>query len=203
MIFNKLFAGYCKTLENDRILPPPSPLTNNFLSNVVVNVPDILKIISKLNPKKAHGMDGISIELIKKCQNEIALPLKMIFDKCLATGIYPNIWKRANVQPVHKKDSRQIPSNYRPISLLCICGKIFEKILFDQMYSFFISNNLITENQSGFRPGDSTINQLTSITHEIFSSFEQFDETRALFLDISKAFDKTWHDGLIYKPNNF
>ena len=67
------------------------------------------------------------------------------------------------------------------------------------MYAFFKVNNLISPNQSGFRPGDSTINQLLSIAHEIFVGFEDFDETRAVFLDISKAFDKTWHDGLIYK----
>ena len=71
------------------------------------------------------------------------------------------------------------------------------------MYTFLNANDLITEHQSGFRPGDSTINQLTSITHEIYSAFEQFDETRAIFLDISKAFDKTWHDGLIFKLKKF
>ncbi|MCH2390413.1 MAG: reverse transcriptase family protein, partial [Nitrospinales bacterium] len=204
MCFNKLFAGYCKTLVNNSILPPsPNPRTNSTLSGVEIHVSEIISIIGKLNPKKAHGIDGISIELIRKCKNEVAIPLKLIFEKCLETGIYPSLWKKANVQPVHKKDSRQIVGNYRPISLLCISGKIFEKIIFDQMYSFFNANNLITEHQSGFRPGDSTINQLTSITHEIFASFEDYDETRALFLDISKAFDKTWHDGLIFKLKGF
>ena len=202
--FNKLFAGHCKIFDNDSVLPPnPTPRTINRLGDVVIQVTDIISIIDKLNPKKAHGIDGISIELIKKCKNEIALPLKIIFEKCLLTGTYPELWKKANVQPVHKKDSRQIASNYRPISLLCVSGKIFEKIIFDQMYNFFNENNLITEHQSGFRPGDSTINQLMSITHEIFASFEDYDETRAVFLDISKAFDKTWHDGLVYKLKNF
>ncbi|MCH2389802.1 MAG: hypothetical protein MK234_03870 [Nitrospinales bacterium] len=202
--FNKLFAGHCNTLDNDSVLPPsPTPLTNNTLGNVTIRTSDILSIIEKLNPKKAHGVDGVSIELIKKCKNEIALPLKIIFEKCLETGSYPSLWKKANIQPVHKKDSRQIATNYRPISLLCICGKFFEKIIFDQMYTFFNDNNLITEHQSGFRPGDSTINQLTSISHEIYSAFEQYDETRAIFLDISKAFDKTWHDGLIFKLKKF
>ena len=70
------------------------------------------------------------------------------------------------------------------------------------MYSFLHSNLLLSEHQSGFRPGDSTINQLLSVTHEIFSSFELFNETRAAFLDLSKAFDKTWHEGLIYKLKN-
>ena len=67
------------------------------------------------------------------------------------------------------------------------------------MFKFFIDNNLISPNQSGFRPGDSCINQLLSITHEIYSSLDEGYEVRGVFLDISKAFDKVWHDGLIYK----
>ena len=76
-----------------------------------------------------------------------------------------------------------------PISLLHICGMIPEKIICDQVYSFLNENKLISKNQSGFRPGDSTIYQLISITSNIYDSFEKYDETRALFLDISKAFD--------------
>ena len=67
------------------------------------------------------------------------------------------------------------------------------------MYGFLHSNNLISDNQSGFRPGDSTINQLLSITHDIYVSFENQSETRAVFLDISKDFDKVWHEGHLFK----
>ena len=88
------------------------------------------------------------------------------------------------------KNSRQIISNYRPISLLPICSKILEKIVFDQVYAFLNTNNLLSVNQSGFRPGDSTIYQLLSITSTIYDSFENYDETRAIFLDISIAFDR-------------
>ena len=80
-----------------------------------------------------------------------------------------------------------------------ICGKIIEKIIFDKVYSFSNSNNLISKRQSGFRPNDSTIYQLISITSRIYKSFENYDETRAVFPDISKAFDKVWHDGVIHK----
>ena len=119
--------------------------------------------------------------------------------KCIREGSFPDLWKKANIQPVHKKSSRQIKTKYRPISLLPIFSKIFEKIIFDSLYEFLHSNNLISANQSGFRPGDSTINQLLSITHDIFVSFEKQSETRAVFLDISKAFDKVWHEGLLFK----
>ena len=90
-------------------------------------------------------------------------------------------------------------SNYRPISLLPICGKLLEKIVFDQVYFYLNLNNLLSKNQSGFRSGDSTIYQLISIPSSIYKSFENYDETRAVFLDISKAFDKVWHAGLIHK----
>ena len=93
----------------------------------------------------------------------------------------------------------QILKNYRPISLLPIAGKNFERLLYGRMFEFFIANNLISKNQSGFRPGDSCINQLLSITHEIYQSFDDNLEVRAVFLDISKAFDKFWHKGLIFK----
>ena len=122
--------------------------------------------------------------MLKLCPSEVALPLSLIFKKCIESGVFPTEWKRANVQPVHKKNSCQTESNYRPISLLPICSKIFEKITFDNMYAFFTENNLPSKHQSGFRPGDSTINQLLSLTTEIFNAFEDFDETRAVFLDI-------------------
>ena len=158
-----------------------------------------MSIIKKLDTKKAHGFDGISAAMLKLCPDEVARPLCLIFNKCISTGSFPTAWKHANVQPVHKKNSRQDKSNYRPISLLTICSKIYEKIIFDSLYSFLIENHLLSPNQSGFRPGDSTINQLLAITTEIYNSFEKRQETRAAFLDISKAFDKVWHPGLIFK----
>ena len=77
--------------------------------------------------------------------------------------------------------------------------------MFDAIYEFLCENQLLTPNQSGFRPGDSTISQLLSIAHKIYSAFEEFPsrETRAVFLDISKAFDKVWHDGLLFKLKSY
>ena len=85
------------------------------------------------------------------------------------------------------------------MSLLPIGGKILERLMFNEMFNFFIENKLISSNQSGFKPGDSSINQLLSITHEIYESFDEGLEVRSVFLDISKAFGKVWHDGIIYK----
>ena len=111
------------------------------------------------------------------------------------------MWKLANVTPIYKKGDKQLIKNYRPISLLPICGKMFEKIIFNNLYSYLNANNLITKNQSGFRPGDSTTNQLLYIVNEIHKAFKDPKslEGCAVFLDISKAFGKVWHDGLILK----
>ena len=113
--------------------------------------------------------------------------------------MFPSEWKKGNVVPFYQKGDKQNLKNYRPVSLLLICRKFFERLIFNEMFSFFLANNLLAPNQSGFKPGDSCINQLLSITHEIYSSFDDGFEVRSVFLDISKAFDKVWHEGIIFK----
>ena len=111
------------------------------------------------------------------------------------------MWKLANVTPIFKKGYKQLIKNYRPISLLPICGTIFEKMIFNNLYSYLNTNNHISKNQSGFRPGDSTTNEPLYIVSEIYDAFDNPKslEVRAVFLDISKAFDNVWHDGLVFK----
>ena len=129
----------------------------------------------------------------------ICKPLELIFKQALTTDVFLSEWKKANIVPCYKKGGKQNLKNYRPVSLLPICGKIFERLIFSEMFSFFLAKNLLAPNQSGFKPGDSCMNQLLSITHEIYSSFDGGFEVRSVFLDISKAFDKVWHEGIIFK----
>ena len=139
--------------------------------------------------------------MIKICDDSLVGPLGLIFEKSLVTGNCSSNWKKAKVIPVHKKESRQYKKNYRPISLLPVFGKIYDKLIFDAIYIHICQNNLIASNQSGFRLGDSTINQLLLITNKIYSSFDETPprETGAVFFDLSKAFDRIWHDGLLYR----
>ena len=105
---------------------------------------DIVSIIRKINPNKATGSDRISGHMLLLCEETVALPLQLIFKNILYTSKYPDIWKLANVTPRFKKGNKQLVGDYRPISLLPICGKIFEKIIFDQIYVYLNTNNLIT-----------------------------------------------------------
>jgi hypothetical protein len=104
----------------------------------------------------------------------------------------------ANVIPIFKKDDRQSKLNYRPVSLLISLSKIMEKIVFTRLYNFLLEIQFLNRFQSGFRPGDSTVNQLILIVHKIYEALESGKEVRMVFLDISKAFDKVWHKGRIY-----
>ena len=149
---------------------------------------NILKIIKDLNPAKAHGHDGISIRMIKMCEKSIIAPLKIIFNKALLSNTFPDTWKRRNIVPVHKKESKQLVKNYRPISLLLICGKIFEKVIYNALFDYLKTNELLVNCQSGFLPGDSCISQLLSITHNIYKAFDGNPslEVRVSFLTFPK-----------------
>ena len=107
----------------------------------------------------------------------------------------------SNIIPADRKNDKQLIENYRPISLLPVFGKIFEKVVFNGIYNFLLNKRLLNPNQSGFRPSVSCINQLLGITHEIFESFycNPSLQVRSAFQDISKAFDRVWHKGLLYK----
>ena len=158
-------------------------VTEKSIKNVSFSKNDILLLIQGLNSNKAHGWDDISSKMIKICDESIVDPLYIIFKNCVERGIFPSKWKRANVTPIHKKDEKNLVKNYRPISLLPLFGKIFEKLIFNNLYSYLKENGLISSKQSGFTKGDSTINQLLSIVEMIHASFDcqPTKEVRAIF----------------------
>ena len=201
-LFNHFLVYQCSLLSNNSVLPTNLPqLTSKCLDSIHFSISDIAKIISRLDPNKAHGHDMLSIRMIKLCGNSIYKPLLIIFKDCLNEGKFPHECIKGNVVAIHKKGNKQSLENYWPISLLPICRKNFERLIFNKMFTFFTGNNLIYPNQSGFRLGDSCVNQLLAITHEIYKSFDEAFEVKGVFLDISKAFDKLWHEGLLLKLN--
>ena len=153
-LFNSFFAKQCSLIETGSTIPSNIlRKTDKSLNNINFSENDILSVIRKLDPNKAHGHDQISIRMLQICDKSISKPMYLVFSSCMESGIFPAEWKMANVVPVYKKDDKQNVKNYRPVSLLPIFGKIFERLIYKDMYSFFIENNLISQNQSGFKQG--------------------------------------------------
>ena len=179
---------------------PHVPLrTRNALSDISVDVSEVQHILSKLDINKALGSDGVSPHLLRNCAQEVAPILTTIFQYCLKKGKWPQIWKVARIVPVHKKEAKSLPKNYRPISLLPIQAKIFEEIIIKPMKEFLNKNRLLSERQFGFTAGKSSSDLLLLMTQKWVQHLDKTDETRVIALDIAGAFDTVWHEGLLAK----
>ena len=108
--------------------------------------------------------------MLKTCDSVVVEPLSLIFKNCIDSGIFPNLWKKSHIIPTHKKNDKRCINNYRPVSLLPICGKIFERIIYNPVYLCLENNDLLNPHQSGFRSNDSCIYQLLSIDHSIMQT---------------------------------
>ena len=124
-VFNEFFAKQCSLLPNDSSIPAFTPKCDKILSSVGIDRSKVLSLVRSLDSKKAHGCDDLSIAMLKICDLAIVEPLSLIYEKCLESGKYPSLWKKANVLPIHKKESCQLKKNYRPTSMLPVCGKLF------------------------------------------------------------------------------
>ena len=122
----------------------------------------------------------------------------MLFNISLHNAIFLTDWKKADVCPVFKKDNPQLISNYRPISLLSPTSKVLERIVYNRLYEYCFANKLLTPKNSGFKK-KKICRQLIHLTAKIYNGLEDNQKIAAVFLDISKAFDRVWHAGLIHK----
>ena len=166
--FNDFFASKCTSLNNGSTLPHSvSNAPTVELSSFQFNDQDILKIKRALHVNKAHACEDISIRMIKICDQSIVKHLSIIYQNYVNTGTFPDIWKKSNVVPVHKESDKEIVNNYRPVSLLPVCRKILERLVFNSIFDFLDNNSLLSANQSGFRRSDSCENQLLSMSWNI------------------------------------
>ena len=197
-LFNEYFISQCKVENNNA----PVPILNEFQTSIILShlsttENEVKDLLSTVDVSKGCGVDGVGNFLIKTCAFGIANSFSRFINISLSNGKFPLSWKLANVIPIFKKDNRQSKENYRPVSLLSSLSKVCEKIVFIRLYNFLLEIHFLNPFQSGFRPGDSTVNQLVFIVHKIYEALEEGKEVRMVFLDISKAFDKVWHKGLL------
>ena len=196
---NDYFVSISTVNDENTVLPPFEKLTNNSLSTVNCTENEIENLINVLNINKASGDDGISHRMLKGVAKSISKPLSILMNRSFNEGIFPEAWKVANVIPIFKKGDKSLPSNYRPVALLSCLGKLQERIVFKNLYNFLIDNNLLYKYQSGFLPHHSTVFQLIDIYHNICQAIDNNLFSCIVFCDVSKAFDRVWHRGLLFK----
>ena len=199
-LYNEFFVAQT-VLPDSNNAPPSLPLhsAGTSISSVLATRDEILNLMRKVDVSKACGHDGIGNRIIKLCADGFHQSFTDFINLSFKLATYPSEWKRANVIPLFKKDNRQLKTNHRPVSLLPSLFKICEKIVFLRIYEYLNDINFFYKYQSGFRPGDATVNQLVHLVHQIYQSLDKGNEVRIVFLDISKAFDKVWHVGLLCK----
>ena len=185
--------------ESRASLPSDLPIPDNNLNTISTSPFEVESILKSLPIGKATGPDAINNRILQELATPLSSPLSDLFNFSLINGKVPLMWKEANVTPIFKKDDPSIASNYRPISLLSAVAKVLEKIVHKHLFNFVRDHDLLSALQSGFIPGDSTVNQLIDIYNTFCKSLDEGKEVRAVFCDISKAFDRVWHKGLLYK----
>lgn len=173
-------------------------LAPNQLLIPLVRPAEIKNCINSLKLRKSPGADQITNYLIKNLPRKCIVLLTKVFNACFLLSYFPKLWKTARVIAIHKpgKDPTD-PAGYRPISLLPCLGKLFEKIIFNRLRR--ASSNILIDEQFGFRQAHSTTQQLARVAETILQGLNMHESTGMFLLDIEKAFDTVWHQGLIHK----
>ena len=189
-------SGPTPSLSPDQVATLPVP--TNKLSSLTVTTTEVEKVLNTLDTKKSSGTDGISLKVLKSCAPSISKHLATIFNRSLSSGSLPRDWLDATITPVYKrKGQRTSPNNYRPISLLSCTSKVLEKLVSQKLYQH--TSCIIPTAQSGFRKHDNTGNQLTRIVHQLSAALDDRCQALGCFFDLSKAFDRVSHQGLLKK----
>ena len=164
--------------------------------NIYINeVENIIKLLKKSSP----GWDDISADIIKDTYDLFIIPFTHILNLSITQGVFPKELKIAKVIPLHKAKDKHLISNYRPISLLSVFSKIFERIVYNRLISFVNDNNILYKYQFGFREKYGTNTALIILVDKIMNALSNGDFVLGLFLDFSKAFDTINHEILISK----
>ena len=157
-----------------------------------------------LSKSKASGLDCIPVVVLKNCEPELSYILAELFIKCLKESCFPDCWKVSSVLPVFKNvGERSTAKTYRLVSLLSVVSKVFEKLVNNRIVDHLEKCCLFSDFQYGFRSSRSTADLLTVVSDRITRAFNKSGAIRAVALDISKAFDRVWHAGLLHKRKSY
>ncbi len=205
--FNTFFFTNISPSLSKKINMPQNKTYKDYLLNKyttklkfdIINTDVVSNIIDKLSPKNGFGFDGISTNLIKNTNTLLIEPLTIIINQMVTNGIFPDKLKISKVIPILKMDDEKLFTNYRPISLLPSISKIFEKVIFKQIYKYFQDQHLFYNAQYGFRTEHSSEYIVLELIDRIITEMDNDKIPFSIFLDLSKTFDPLDHTILLDK----
>ena len=177
------------TQEDTTVIPHLHDPDYPTISILEVTPVGVTKLINGINPKKAQGPDEIPCRILRELDNELTPALTAIFNQSLKTGELPLVWNEAIVTPIYKKGDRNLPANYRPISLTCVCCKILEQLHSHKTSSRLDTHNILSKLQHGFRSKHSCVSQLTITMNDLLKHRDKRTQIDMAILDFSKAFE--------------
>lgn len=203
-VFNDHYVG----LAESKILPnlkTKSNLSSSYFSHYTdklfipksIEPHEMDKVIMSFENKFSTGYDDIPITVIKLAKNHLVRPLSHLINSSFISGIFPDKLKISKVKPLYKSDDRKNVSNYRPLSLLPIFSKIYERVMANQLTEFLENNKILDDEQHGFRAGKSVITASIDFIESVINSMDQGDKSIGVLMDLSKAFDSVSHIKLL------
>ena len=196
-LFNQYFHSVFTHSSYGLPSPADLPAAETVLSTINISALDVFQALCNLDPNKASGIDSINPALLRYCAESLTSPIHYLFTSSLRSQSLPQEWRTHCIVPVFKSGDNSLVKNYRPISLLCIVSKVFEKIVFQNLFDFLY--NRLSVYQFGFIPGRSCLQQLLLFTHELYLAKSLHCDVDVIYLDYRKAFDSVVHNELLCK----
>ena len=161
---------------------------------------EVKNLVKEICITKSSAIDGLNTRLVKDAFEMLSFELTYIYNACLQYGIFPEEWGKSKVTPIPKSKSNSTkPGDWRPISQICIAGKLLEKIIHSQLYFYLEENKLLSDNQFGFRKGLSTGLAIFDVLKKLFENWNEKKYSGCIFIDFSRAFDSLDHKILMEK----
>lgn len=200
--FNKYFSevGISNNQTPDLDSTELHPHNSNFYLKPIT-IKELEETIHKMKGGSAPGHDGINTNTVKYIKKYISGPLCFIYNLCFKSGIFPNQFKKAIICPIYKKGDARLVNNYRPISLLSVFSKLFERCIKNRLVKYLDENEILSDLQFGFRSGRDTNDAILAVTEEVYSELDMGGKVAVCAMDLSKAFDLVDHSVLIYTLN--